>query len=91
MKNITVQIVVKGLVQGVGFRPFVYKIAMKFGLAGWVKNTNENVILDIEDFPRFQILESHNVSEGGTVISTDITVCNDSLKDIELQGNRLEN
>jgi len=34
---------VTGLVQGVGFRPFVYRMAMKYALTGWVQNTNENV------------------------------------------------
>ncbi|HEC42532.1 MAG TPA: carbamoyltransferase HypF [Bacteroides sp.] len=32
-----------GLVQGVGFRPFIYRLAHDFGLKGWVNNTNENV------------------------------------------------
>ncbi|MEI6140316.1 MAG: carbamoyltransferase HypF [Mariniphaga sp.] len=45
MKNITIQLVVTGLVQGVGFRPFIYRIALNHGLHGWVKNTNENVII----------------------------------------------
>lgn len=39
----SLQITVNGLVQGVGFRPFIYRIANKFGLTGWVQNTNENV------------------------------------------------
>ena len=39
----TLQITVAGLVQGVGFRPFVFRIATRFGLTGWVQNTNENV------------------------------------------------
>ena len=51
MKNITVQVVITGLVQGVGFRPFVYRMALKFGLVGWVKNTNENVIIRITGEP----------------------------------------
>lgn len=29
--------------QGVGFRPFIFKLAKKTGLTGWVQNTNENV------------------------------------------------
>ena len=31
------------MVQGVGFRPFVYRMAMKYALTGWVQNTNKNV------------------------------------------------
>jgi len=38
---------VKGLVQGVGFRPFVYRIAVMNELTGWVKNTNESVLITI--------------------------------------------
>ena len=36
-------ITVSGLVQGVGFRPFIYRLATEAGLEGWVLNTNENV------------------------------------------------
>ena len=43
MSNKSLHIIVSGLVQGVGFRPFVYRIARKFNLTGWVQNTNENV------------------------------------------------
>jgi len=39
----SLQLTVTGLVQGVGFRPFIYRIATKFDLTGWVQNTNENV------------------------------------------------
>lgn len=34
---------VRGLVQGVGFRPFIFLLAMKKGVNGWVRNTNEGV------------------------------------------------
>jgi hydrogenase maturation protein HypF len=39
----TFHIHIKGLVQGVGFRPFINKIAIKFGLKGWVDNRNDGV------------------------------------------------
>ncbi|WP_425447356.1 carbamoyltransferase HypF [Dethiothermospora halolimnae] len=39
---------VKGVVQGVGFRPFVYKLALDNDLKGWVKNTSMGVYIDIE-------------------------------------------
>jgi hydrogenase maturation protein HypF len=37
-----------GVVQGVGFRPFVYGLAMKYGLSGWVCNSSEGVIIEVE-------------------------------------------
>jgi len=44
-KTNTYLIEVRGLVQGVGFRPFIYKLAHNWDLTGWVKNTNENVLI----------------------------------------------
>ena len=43
-------IVVEGIVQGVGFRPFVFKLAKNFGLRGWVNNNSEGVYIDVEGF-----------------------------------------
>lgn len=37
-----------GLVQGVGFRPFIYRLAHETGVAGWVKNTPRGVQIRIE-------------------------------------------
>ncbi len=42
------QIRVSGQVQGVGFRPFVYKLAQELGLAGWVRNDSEGVEIAVE-------------------------------------------
>jgi hydrogenase maturation protein HypF len=39
---------ITGLVQGVGFRPFVYRIAVRNNLAGWVLNTNEGVTVTVQ-------------------------------------------
>ena len=43
-KNIAIQI--KGLVQGVGFRPFVYRTAVKNEVSGWVKNRSDGVFIE---------------------------------------------
>jgi hydrogenase maturation protein HypF len=42
------RITVKGVVQGVGFRPFVHRLAEEFGLRGWVKNTTVGVVIEVE-------------------------------------------
>ncbi|MEI9477762.1 MAG: carbamoyltransferase HypF, partial [Deltaproteobacteria bacterium] len=39
---------VKGVVQGVGFRPFVYGLASKLCLKGWVLNTTSGVVIEVE-------------------------------------------
>ncbi|HEX3010823.1 MAG TPA: carbamoyltransferase HypF [Syntrophomonadaceae bacterium] len=39
---------VSGIVQGVGFRPFVYNLAVEMGLYGWVKNNAQGVVIEIE-------------------------------------------
>ena len=39
---------VEGIVQGVGFRPFVYNLAYKNSLTGWVNNNSEGVYINIQ-------------------------------------------
>ncbi len=39
---------IHGAVQGVGFRPFVYRLADSFDVTGWVCNTSAGVILEVE-------------------------------------------
>jgi hydrogenase maturation protein HypF len=42
------RIVVRGAVQGVGFRPFVFRLAQELGLAGWVQNAGHGVFIEVE-------------------------------------------
>ena len=44
----------EGIVQGVGFRPFVYSLATEHDLGGWVLNDGEGVLLEVEG-PREQV------------------------------------
>ena len=58
-----VRIMAGGVVQGVGFRPFIYRLAERFGYKGWVKNIGSGVEIHLEaakktDFrPFFKALE----------------------------------
>ncbi|QFR48970.1 carbamoyltransferase HypF [Sulfurimonas lithotrophica] len=111
---------IEGVVQGVGFRPFIYKVATELGLSGFVKNTPEGVeielqgcIQSIEDFEKnlktklpvlaridaiesnfikveqfqksFEILQSDATQNSSktTLVSPDISVCDDCLKDLK--------
>src|SRR5579863_4638328 len=39
---------VRGVVQGVGFRPFVYRLATEEGLAGFIGNDTDGVLIEVE-------------------------------------------
>ncbi|PWH13175.1 MAG: carbamoyltransferase HypF [Anaerolineae bacterium] len=39
---------ITGIVQGVGFRPFVYTLARRYHLAGWVRNTSAGVDIEVD-------------------------------------------
>lgn len=42
------RVVIHGAVQGVGFRPFVYRLATEMGLVGWVSNSMQGVFIEVE-------------------------------------------
>src|SRR5271166_4852771 len=39
---------VRGAVQGVGFRPFIFRLATQLGLNGWVLNSAQGVLIEVE-------------------------------------------
>ena len=43
-----VRVTMQGVVQGVGFRPFVYRLAHSLRLSGWVSNTADGVVIEVE-------------------------------------------
>lgn len=45
------RIVVRGIVQGVGFRPFVYGLATSLDLSGFVRNDSGGVTIEVEGIP----------------------------------------
>ncbi|HBR22102.1 MAG TPA: carbamoyltransferase HypF [Nitrospiraceae bacterium] len=110
---------IKGVVQGVGFRPFVYNLAKSLNLSGIVTNTADGVAIDIEGeditsfidrLPKeapplseinhidvlpmpfcghkdFEIVKSRD-SGSFTLISSDVSICDDCLKEMLDKGNR---
>jgi len=115
---------IKGLVQGVGFRPFIYRLAKSYNLLGCVENRNDGVVIKInctktildqfttsvkqqappasnilsidcssinkEFFVDFQIVKSKSINGNITDISPDIAVCDDCLRDMKIQKNRID-
>ncbi|NKQ34158.1 MAG: carbamoyltransferase HypF [Chloroflexi bacterium] len=55
---------INGIVQGVGFRPFVYGLATDLTLTGWVRNTSAGVDIEVDGPPeqleRFTAALTHN-------------------------------
>jgi len=46
-QNSAYRILINGIVQGVGFRPFIYNLAIRYDLQGWVKNTSGGVEIEV--------------------------------------------
>jgi hydrogenase maturation protein HypF len=47
-QRVRLKLTVRGAVQGVGFRPFVFRLATGLGLAGWVNNSPQGVFIEAE-------------------------------------------
>lgn len=73
-----IQILIQGAVQGVGFRPFIYKLANELNLNGFITNTVNGVTIEVEgnentlnefvsrissDKPRHSVIKSFNVKQ----------------------------
>ncbi|WP_151942873.1 carbamoyltransferase HypF [Aliarcobacter butzleri] len=111
-----------GIVQGVGFRPFIYNLAIKYDIKGWVKNDENGVEIEaystqenienfineiklnppvlakitnikieknnqIKKYKNFEIIQSSSSKDKTTIISPDIAICDDCIKDIDDIGN----
>ncbi len=110
------KILVKGVVQGVGFRPFVYRLAVSENLKGFVSNSSHGVEIEVEGEPsslerflqnlqsdspvlakitkveisdmpvsedtEFLIKSSKVEEEKSTLISPDVSICDDCLREL---------
>jgi len=43
-----IQLTIRGTVQGIGFRPFVFRLAQELALGGWIANTTQGTLLELE-------------------------------------------
>ena len=116
------KIAVNGIVQGVGFRPFVYNLARQYELKGEVANTSSGVSIHIEGpaerirfferdlaekipplafvveissraesvkkYADFKIVKSKDPVRMSTLISPDVSICEDCLRELFDPGNR---
>jgi hydrogenase maturation protein HypF len=116
MMEVRKGIEVSGIVQGVGFRPYVYRLAAELRLAGLITNTASGVSIEVQgpseaveaflarlpvelpplahvtdvavrDLPcdhdrEFRILASRVGEEHRTLISPDVAVCRDCLREL---------
>ena len=118
-----VRIHIQGIVQGVGFRPFIHKLVQSYGLKGYVKNSSSGVEMELEGeraqlesfvkalpekapklavieklraeysdelrgFSDFSIARSKTESVRNTLISPDICVCDDCLRELRDKNDR---
>jgi len=79
---ITMEYQLSGLVQGVGFRPFIYKLATTFRLTGWVKNCGAMVLLRIQGkedvISQFEMQLKSNFPTGVSLASFVKNIISDS-------------
>ena len=108
---------IHGIVQGVGFRPFVHRLVSEFGLTGTIRNTSSGVALELEGeratleafarslperapqlaridrietayslalagYTDFRILPSLREEKRNTLVSPDIGICPDCLREL---------
>lgn len=78
------RLTIRGIVQGVGFRPFVYRTAVSLGLGGWVANTGSGVEIEAhgteEQLENFQSAFA-NPPPLAVINSIEVTNCSQSSCD----------
>jgi len=111
-----IHIAITGAVQGVGFRPYIYRLAKSLNLKGYVKNDSAGVIIEAEGpeskleelifriknelpplafintfnhyilkpvfYDSFEIKLSDEGKEVSAIISPDIAICGDCLREM---------
>ena len=59
-----IQLTLRGTLQGIGFRPFVFRLAQELMLGGWIANTTQGVLLELEgSAKRLRVFQERMLSE----------------------------
>ncbi|HQP03352.1 MAG: carbamoyltransferase HypF [Bacteroidales bacterium] len=82
MGIIAKKIKITGLVQGVGFRPFIFKHALKYGVCGWVENRNDGVMIHAEADPKILDCFISTIPESAPLASS-ISSMSEDLSTVE--------
>ena len=111
-----VQITATGVVQGVGFRPYIYNLAARLSLSGFVQNDSKGIFIDVEGpdssideflacilasppppaiiedlyhtalplkgYRDFFIEESVTTEDKEALVSADIAICHDCIREL---------
>ncbi|WP_345991432.1 carbamoyltransferase HypF [Sulfurimonas sp. HSL-1716] len=81
---------VKGVVQGVGFRPFVYQLALKHSLEGFVRNDAHGVLIEVQGEETSLALFIKKLSEESPVLSKVESVASGDIPLKDTSGFRIE-
>lgn len=73
------RVLVRGIVQGVGFRPFVYGLATELGLSGQVTNTGEGVLAEVEGLPAALEVFCHRIGADAPPLAQVAAVAQESM------------
>lgn len=73
------RVLVRGIVQGVGFRPFVYGLATELGLSGQVTNTGEGVLAEVEGLPAALEAFCHRIGADAPPLAEVAAVAQESI------------
>lgn len=91
-QNFHLRIIVHGIVQGVGFRPFVYREALRYGITGFVCNTPQGVVIEAHGQycePFIASLRTH-LPERARIDSMEIETCTSvEYSDFEIRESTL--
>ena len=74
---------IQGQVQGVGFRPFVYKLAIEFQLVGWVNNTVDGVHIQVEGEEDVILNFYHKLLDNIPVLAI---ITDQQIKEVKTEG-----